>query len=240
MRKTRDPTRVSFVGGGRFVRAVAGDRNARPGQERQAGNQRPVQEPGCREVCQDFEGESREVYVQREKIVAACKLKPGLIVADVGAGTGLFTRLFAPVVGPKGKVIAVDIADKFLEHIAKTCKDAKITNVETLKCTDTSAELPAASVDVAFISDTYHHFEYPLRTMTSIHKALKPGGRVVVVDFHRIPGKSSDWVLGHVRAAQEVVIKEIEEAGFKKVHEEKDILKENYLVVFEKVETRKK
>jgi predicted methyltransferase len=76
--------------------------------------------------------------------------------------------------------------------------------------------------------------------MASIHKALKPGGRVVVIDFHRIPGKSSDWVLGHVRAGQEVVVKEIEETGFKKVHEEKDLLKENYLVIFEKVELPKK
>jgi predicted methyltransferase len=200
----------------------------------------PFKNPDVEKYAKTFEGESREVYVNREKIVEACKLKPGMIVADVGAGTGLFTRLFAPAVGPKGKVIAVDISEKFLDHIAKTAKDAKIANVETLKCTDVSTELPADSVDLVFICDTYHHFEYPLRTMTSIHKALRDGGRVVVIDFHRIPGKSSDWVLGHVRAPQEVVIKEIEEAGFKKVHEDKDILEENYLVVFEKAEVPKK
>lgn len=200
----------------------------------------PFKNPDIEKYAKTFEVESREVFTQREKIVAACKLKSGMVVADVGAGTGLFTRLFAPAVAPKGKVIAVDISDKFLDHIAKTCKEAKLTNVETLKCSETSSELPANSVDVVFICDTYHHFEYPLRTMTSIHKALKPGGRVVVIDFHRIPGKSTDWILGHVRAGQDVVIKEIEEAGFKKVHEEKDLLKENYLVVFEKVEAPKK
>jgi len=200
----------------------------------------PFKNPDVEKYAKTFETESREVYALREKIVAVCKLKEGMVVADVGAGTGLFTRLFAPAVGPKGKVIAVDISEKFLDHITKTCKEAKITNVETVKCTDTSAELAENSVDLAFICDTYHHFEYPLRTMTSIRKALKPDGRVVVVDFHRIPGKSSDWVLGHVRAGQDVVIKEIEEAGFKKVHEEKDLLKENYLVVFEKAETPKK
>lgn len=200
----------------------------------------PFKNPDIEKYAKTFEGESREVFVQREKIVSACKLKDGTVVADVGAGTGLFTRLFAPAVGPKGKVIAVDISEKFLDHVAKTCKDAKITNVETLKCTEVSSELKANSVDVVFICDTYHHFEYPMRTMTSIHKALKPGGKVVLIDFHRIPGKSSDWVLGHVRAGQEVVIKEIEEVGFKKVHEEKDLLKENYLVVFEKSEAPKK
>lgn len=200
----------------------------------------PFKNPDIEKYAKTFEVESREVFTQREKIAAACKLKSGMVVADVGAGTGLFTRLFAPAVAPKGKVIAVDISDKFLDHIAKTCKEAKLTNVETLKCSETSSELPANLVDVVFICDTYHHFEYPLRTMTSIHKALKPGGRVVVIDFHRIPGKSTDWILGHVRAGQDVVIKEIEEAGFKKVHEEKDLLKENYLVIFEKVEAPKK
>ena len=212
------------------------------GQEKSVkpGINDPFKNPDVEKYAKTFEGESREVFVQREKIVAACKLKPGMVVADVGAGTGLFTRMFAPAVGPTGKVIAVDISEKFLDHIAKTCKDAKITNVETLKCTDTSAELPANSADLVFICDTYHHFEYPTRTMTSIHKALKSGGRVVIVDFHRIPGTSSEWVLGHVRAGQDVVIKEVEEVGFKKVHEEKDILKENYLVVFEKAEAPKK
>jgi predicted methyltransferase len=69
--------------------------------------------------------------------------------------------------------------------------------------------------------------------MASIHEALRPGGQVVVVDFHRIPGKSREWVLNHVRAGQEVVVKEIEQSGFKKVGEEK-LLSENYLIRFEK------
>jgi predicted methyltransferase len=212
------------------------------GQEKSVkpGINDPFKNPDIEKYAKTFEGESREVYVHRQKIVSACKLKNGMVVADVGAGTGLFTRLFAPAVAPMGKVIAVDISEKFLDHISKTCQEAKITNVETLKCRETSSELPPNSVDLVFICDTYHHFEYPYRTMASIHKALKPGGRVVVIDFHRIPGKSSDWVLGHVRAGQEVVVKEIEETGFKKVHEEKDLLKENYLVIFEKVELPKK
>jgi predicted methyltransferase len=213
---------------------LAQDKSVKPGIND------PFKNPNVKEYAKKFEGESREVSVERKQIVAACKLKPGQVVADVGAGTGLFTRLFAAEVGAKGKVIAVDIAQNFLDHIAKTCREAKLTNVETLKCTATSSELPANSVDLVFICDTYHHFEYPLRTMTSIHKALKPGGRVVVVDFHRIPGKSSDWILGHVRAGQEVVEKEIEDAGFKKVDEKKQLLKENYLILFEKIKAPRK
>jgi predicted methyltransferase len=89
-------------------------------------------------------------------------------------------------------------------------------------------------VDLVFLCDTYHHFEFPFKTMASIHKALRPGGRLVLVDFHRIPGKSREWVLGHVRAGQEVFVKEIVTSGFKVVGEE-TFLKENYLVRFEKV-----
>ena len=211
----------------------AQDKSVRPGIND------PFKDPDVGKYVGTFEVESREIYSQREKIVAACGLKPGLVVADVGAGTGLFTRLFAPKVGPTGKVIAVDIAQKFLDHIATTCKEAGITNVETRLCKADSVELPAASVDVVFICDTYHHFEFPFRTMASIHAALKPGGRVVLVDFHRIPGKSREWVIGHVRVGRDVVIKEVESCGFKLAGEEKDILEENYIVRFDKVERPK-
>jgi ubiquinone/menaquinone biosynthesis C-methylase UbiE/rhodanese-related sulfurtransferase len=186
-----------------------------------------------------FETESREIFAQCKEIVAACKLEPGLSVADVGAGTGLFTRLFASKVGTKGKVYAVDIAPKFIEHIEKTCKEADLKNIAGVVCTADSVRLPPGSVDVVFICDTYHHFEFPFKTMASIHEALRPGGRVILIDFHRIEGKSRQWVLGHVRAGQEVVIREIESAGFRKVAEKK-LLTENYFLVFEKVKAGKK
>ena len=196
----------------------------------------PFKDPDVKKYVETFEGESREVFAKRKEIAAATGLKPDSVVADVGAGTGLFTRLFAAELKEKGKVYAVDIAQKFLDHIAKVNKEAGITNVTTILCKDDSAELAAASTDVAFVCDTYHHFEFPQRTMASIHKALKPGGKVVIVDFRRVKGESTDWVMNHVRAGQDVVEKEISEVGFKKVGEEKKLLKENYLVVFEKVE----
>src|SRR5204863_524336 len=155
-----------------------------------------------------FEGESREIFKHRKKIVEHCKLKPGMVVADVGAGTGLFTRMIAVSVGKKGKVYAVDIAQKFLDHIDKTCKEAKLTNVKTVRCTQTSTGLPADSIDLAFICDTYHHFEFPQRTLASLYKAMKKNGQVVLIDFHRVPGKSRKWTLDHVRAGQEVFVKE--------------------------------
>ena len=184
------------------------------------------------EWTQKFETESREIFQQREKILAAVGLKRGMKVADVGAGTGLFTIPFANAVGPEGKVYAVEIAKKFLEHIRSRAQQAKMVNVETVPCNERSVELPEASVDLAFICDVYHHFEFPKASLASLHNALKPGGEIVLIDFKRIPGESSDFVMGHVRAGQEVFESEIIASGFEKTGEVKDVLKENYFVRF--------
>ena len=191
-------------------------------------------DPDPQEFLGKFEVESREVFARRREIVAACEIQPGQTVADMGAGTGLFTRMFAEIVGMDGRVIAVDIAQKFLDHIQKTTREAGQRNVATVLCKADSTELPPGSVDIAFICDTYHHFEFPQKTMASLHRALKPGGRVILVDFRRIEGTSTDWVMNHVRAGQEVFEAEIVQSGFKKVSEERELLKENYFAVFEK------
>ena len=191
-------------------------------------------DPDPKEFLGRFEVESREVFARRREIVAACKIRPGQTVADIGAGTGLFTRMFSEAVGKEGRVIAVDIAQKFLDHILTTSRAAGQRNVETLLCKADSTELPPESVDVAFICDTYHHFEFPLKTMASLYRALKPGGRVILVDFRRVEGSSTDWVMNHVRAGQEVFEAETLQTGLKKVYEERELLKENYFVVFEK------
>jgi ubiquinone/menaquinone biosynthesis C-methylase UbiE len=103
-----------------------------------------------------------------------------------------------------------------------------------LEASTESSNLPADSVDLVFICDTYHHFEFPIKTMQSIHRALRSGGRVVMIDFKRIEGESTDWVMSHVRAGQEVFESEVEQSGFRKVGQVDGILKENYLLIFEK------
>jgi len=198
------------------------------------GINKPFQKPDVAEFQGKFEKEGREAFDHRDKIVAACQIRAGMAVADVGAGTGLFTRLFAPLVGDKGRVFAVDISQEFVDHIELAARKDNLKNIEGVVCKPDSVGLPASSVDLVFICDTYHHFEFPHKTMQSIHKGLKPGGRVVLIDYQRIAGKSTDWVMSHVRAGQEVVEKEVTECGFKRVGEVKDLLKENYLVVFEK------
>ena len=200
------------------------------------GINKPFQKPDLAEFQGKFEKEGREAYDHRDKIVEACQIRAGMAVADVGAGTGLFTRLFAPLVGQKGHVFAVDISQEFVDHIELAARKDNLPNIEGIVCKPDSIGLPESSVDLVFICDTYHHFEFPQKTMRSIHKALKPGGRVVLVDYRRIAGESTDWVMEHVRAGQEVVEKEVTECGFRRVGEAKGLLKENYLVVFEKLE----
>ncbi len=184
------------------------------------------------EWTQKFETESREIFHLRERIIQNTGLKPGMMVADIGAGTGLFTLPFARAVGSEGKVFAVDIAKNFLDHIKSRADKAALANVETVLCTERSVELPASSIDLAFICDVYHHFEYPQASLASLHRALKPGGEIVLIDFKRIPGESSDFVMGHVRAGQDVFEAEMTAAGFEKIGEIKDVLKENYFVRF--------
>ncbi|HPA18240.1 MAG TPA: methyltransferase domain-containing protein [Verrucomicrobiae bacterium] len=191
------------------------------------------QNPNPAEFIKRFERAGRDIYDYREKIVEACGLQPGTDIADVGAGTGLFSRLFAQKVGPKGVVRAVDISDEFVAHITNTCAAAGITNVIASVCASDDIGLPPDSTDVAFVCDTYHHLEFPQKTLRSIHRALREHGRLVVIDFERIPGKSSQWILDHVRAGKDLVRKEIESAGFH-FGEEKGFLRENYLMVFEK------
>jgi predicted methyltransferase len=191
-------------------------------------------DPKVDEFVDRFEVESREVYAKREEIVKALQITPGSTIADVGAGTGLFTQIFAKEVGEKGNVIAVDIAQNFLDHIAASCKEKKLHNVVGILCTPEDSKLPENSVDAVYICDTYHHFEFPLKTMQSIHTAMRPGAKLFVIDFIRIEGKSSDWTINHVRAGQEVFEKEILSCGFKKIDERPELLKENYFLVFEK------
>ena len=180
-----------------------------------------------------FEGESREIFVHRREIAAALGLGPGTEVADVGAGTGLFLGLLADGVGASGKVYAVDISPRLIEYMRERVETEGLTRVEVVQSSERAAGLPEDSVDVVFLCDTYHHFEYPGEMLASLHSVLRPGGRFVVVDFERIPGVSREWVLDHIRAGKQETIAEITAAGFE-LENERPIegLVENYLLVF--------
>jgi ubiquinone/menaquinone biosynthesis C-methylase UbiE len=180
-----------------------------------------------------FEVESREVFRARIQIVKQLKLSPGDRIADVGTGTGLFVEPFSEAVGKKGWVYALDIAPKFVDRVGKMVDILKLNNVTPVLSGQDDIRLPPGSIDVAFICDVYHHFEYPAQSLASIHQAMVPGGKLVVIDFERIPGKSREWTLNHVRAGKATFRKEIEQAGFEFVEDVKlSALNENYYLHF--------
>ncbi|MDX1487408.1 MAG: methyltransferase domain-containing protein [Acidiferrobacterales bacterium] len=191
---------------------------------------RPYVNPEFEQWVARFERPGREVYDRRHEIITATGVQPGMVIADIGAGTGLFTRLFSAAVGPSGKVIAVDVSRVFIDNILRIARERGLGNVEGIVNTQTDTLLSAGSIDLAFLSDTYHHFEQPLSMMTSIHRSLRPGGTLVVIDFQK-HGQSSDWVKDHVRAGSETVIEEIEAAGFEFAGQEK-FLHDNYFLRF--------
>ncbi|MHC4892852.1 MAG: class I SAM-dependent methyltransferase [Planctomycetota bacterium] len=182
-----------------------------------------------------FEVESREIAAQRDDIVVAIEARPGDRLADIGAGTGLFLEPLAAAVGAEGRLYAVDIAAPFVGFLSQRAAKLGLTQVEPRLCSERSVDLPADSIDVAFVCDVYHHFEYPMSSLASIHSALSPGGRLVIVDFERIPGVTREWILNHVRAGKDEVIAEVEAAGFRLLGEKQVTgLSENYFIVFER------
>ena len=182
---------------------------------------------------QRFERPGREVYDKREQIVATLRLKPGMHIADVGAGTGLYTRLFVPKVGSKGRVYAVDISKPFIDAIKKQAKSHGWNNVVGIVNNNTSTRLPKNSIDLVFVCDTYHHFEAPDKMLASIRRALKSGGRLVIIDFRKDPKVSSPWIFSHVRATRLQVIKEVRAAGYILVKNH-GLLQHNYFLEFKR------
>lgn len=209
-----------------------GMRSVRPGVNKH------FEHPDVEKWVERFEGEGREIYANRAQLVELVGLNPGMAVADVGAGTGFMSVAFAEVVGPTGVVYAVDLAPEFIDLIRKRAAEAGLENIKTVVCTDKSVKLPDDSVDVVFVCDTYHHFEYPAATLRSIHRAIRKGGELVIVEFKRVPGESREWTMNHVRAAKETFIKEIGDAGFSltEVHVDLPFLKENYVLRFRKID----
>lgn len=178
-----------------------------------------------------FESEGREVFEQRQRIIEALEIRSGMVVADVGAGTGAFALPLARKVGAGGTVIAQDVAPEFIKGIEARARAEGLGQLRTVLGGERDARLPAGTVDLVFTSDTYHHFEYPQAMLASLHAALRPGGRLVVIDYERIPGRSNPWILGHVRAGRETVVAEIEAAGFSLLRSH-DFLRENFFLEF--------
>lgn len=144
----------------------------------------------------------RDEEEKPEVVIEALNLRGGETVVDLGAGSGYFTFRIAPKVGPRGKVLAVEIQDEMIDALRRRAKEQKVANVEIIKGTESDPHLPASSVDVVLMVDVYHELAYPFEVMTAVHRALKPGGRVVFVEYRQEDPKVQIKALHKMSVAQ--------------------------------------
>lgn len=160
-----------------------------------------------------FEDPERDKWQKPSEVVEKLNLKPGDVVADIGAGTGYFTRHFAWAVGPGGKALGLDIEPDMVKYMEEDARKLNLQNYIPLIVKTDDPGLEPASVDVVFLSNTYHHIENRMDYFKNVSKGLKPGGRVVIVDFYDKPLPVGPQGPGH-KLAREIVLKEMQEAGY--------------------------
>ncbi len=181
-----------------------------------------------------LERSEREKEEEPAKLIEALAVKDGMVVADVGAGSGYHAFRLAPLVGDKGKVLAVDIQQEMLDLMTTRAKKEKVTNVETVLGTDKDPKLPEGKVDLIYLVDVYHEFEHPYEMTEKLVAALKPGGRLVFVEF-RMEDAKVPIKLVH-KMSERQVIKEMGEFPLMEHTKTYDKLPWQHAVIFTKKE----
>jgi ubiquinone/menaquinone biosynthesis C-methylase UbiE len=173
----------------------------------------------------------REQEEAPQKVLEALKIQPGAVVADVGAGSGYFSFRLAKVVGPKGKVLAVDIQPEMLALIRQRAKAKKLDNIELILGKEKDPQLPADGVDLILMVDVYHEFEFPFEMTEAMVRALKPGGRLVFVEYRKEDPQV--WIKLVHKMTVDQVKKEmaVHDLHWLKTY---DLLPQQHIIVFEK------
>ena len=150
-------------------------------------------------------------------LVESLGLRPGDTVADVGTGVGHLLPYIVKRIGSSGEIFAVDVYPEFLDKVRKRTAAAGWQNVHPVLGTEHDPRLPADRLDAAILLDTYHHLNFPDRTMRGVRRALKSGGRLFIIDYYRSrpnPQANLEEVRRHIRLDRDEVVKEIEAQGF--------------------------
>ena len=182
------------------------------------------------EYIKALEDPERDSWQQPDLVIENLGVRPGDEVADLGAGSGYFTVRLAREVGPSGKVYAVDIDPKMLDYIARRAQEEKLDNIQTILADPDDPKLGSQSVDLIFICDVLHHIHDRDKYYPKLHRALRPGGQLVDIDFQK-----RKLPLGpplEMKIDKKDCIKEIEAAGFHFV-KEFEFLKYQYFLLFE-------
>ncbi len=173
----------------------------------------------------------RESEEHPDQALDALGLKPGMVVGDVGAGTGYMSLKMATRVGPSGKVYAEDVQPEMLRLLRQNAAKVKVTNVETVLGNETDPKLPAGQLDLILLVDVYHEFSQPQKMLRKMREALKPDGRLVLLEYRKedptIPIRPE-----HKMSVQEVKI-ELEAEGFR-MDQVLEILPRQHILILKK------
>jgi len=178
---------------------------------------------------QALEDPKRDEYQKPHEVMSALNIKPGEVIADIGAGSGYFTFRLSHFVGDKGKIYAVDVSPDMIRQINRRIRDTKAANVGTILAEPDDPLLPDRSVNRIFICDVWHHVENQTQYLSLMKKILKPGGEVVMIDFQK-----RDLPFGpplQMKIAREDLIKQLDANGFR-LTKEHTFLPYQYFLVF--------
>ena len=187
---------------------------------------------GRQAVAATLGAPDRDARQKPDELVAAMGLKPGMSVADVGTGIGYMLPFLSHAVGNSGKVYAEDLFADYLAQARERAAKAGLSHVTFIQGSEKSPMLPDSSVDEVLVLDAYHHFDYPQSMLAAIHKALKPGGKLVIVEYYKSPNAMPNGqAMTHIRLNKPDVIKEIEANHFKLLSQREQIPDSQYMLI---------
>ena len=192
-------------------------------------------EEGRKALARGLGAPNRDERQKPRELVEAMGLGRGMTVADVGTGIGYMLPFLSHAVGPNGHVIAEDIFDDFLASAKQMAEHQNLNNVTFVKGTDADPNLPEGQLDQALLLDVYHHLDYPEKMLAALHRALKPGGKLVIVEYYRRPeAMPGGDAMHHIRLDKADVIKEIEANHFRLLSEREHIPGSQYMLLLER------
>lgn len=178
-----------------------------------------------------LERPEREVEERPQRVIDAFEIQPGQIIADLGAGSGYYSFRIAPLLGDKGQMLAIDVEPRMLQIISERARRTGVNNLTTVLSTPSDPNLPANSVDLLFMVDVYHELEFPLEMMTRVREAMKPGGRVALIEYREEDPKV--MIKAVHKMSERQVIRELTAAGFKHLKTVRS-LPLQHLIIFQK------
>lgn len=206
------------------------------GQEEQGKHRNPTD---LKSYLEHLDSVERDKDQKPAQVVEALALKPGMAVADLGSGSGYFTRRFVEAVTDSGRVYAVDVEPEMLEYVKASLERAhKPYSVEFILAGPDSPKLPTESVDVIFLCNVAHHLENRPTYFANVTSALKPGGRIAIIDFYPDERSGNLGFPKHHLVSRDTLVAEMAKAGYR-LFREHDFLPKQYFLEFVPEEARR-